>query len=316
MSYEIKITSQYDGVKPKNFLKKTLDLNYHELLKHLKNKRVTINKKKIKEDTILRKGDIIKVWLDEIKLREAPKQKHSNMENLNIPIIFENEEFLVLNKPANIIVQGAQDNQTSISLHLAYLQNKNNDFNDNFEYHHAHRIDKETSGILVIGKQRNALRELNKIFSDKNIIKKYLCLCIGKFKDKSGEINIILKRNPQGIREKVAPGIETDDEARNTLSYYNVVEEFEHSNQIFSLVEVEIKTGYTHQVRVHMKYLGHPIVGDKMYGNSIVNKEFEHSLNRHFLHAKSIEFEYKEKPFKFEAELTKDLEDTLNILRN
>ncbi|MCA9495336.1 MAG: RluA family pseudouridine synthase [Nanoarchaeota archaeon] len=316
MPYEIKISPEYDGVKPKNFLKKKLDLQYHELLKHLKNKRITLNKKKIKEDTILRKGDILKIWLDEIKLREISEAKHTKMQNMNIPVIFENENFIVLNKPADIIVQGAQDNQTSISLHLAYIQNKNKDYEDNFEYHHAHRIDKDTSGILVVAKQRNSLRILNKRFSDKNVIKKYLCLCLGKFKDKSGKIDIILKRNPQGIREKVSVGIETDDEARKTLSYYNVKEEFEHFNQTFSLVEVEIKTGYTHQIRVHMKYLGHPIIGDKMYGNSIINEEFTNILNRHFLHAKSIEFEYKEKQFKFEAELTKDLKNTLEFLRN
>lgn len=311
MTFEIIITKEYDGLKPKSFLKKRIDIPYFKIPKLLKDKRITLNGKKIKEEDILREGDIIKVWPNDINLVEQ-KKYHINTKDLEIPIIFENEDFLVFNKPAGIIVQGAQDNETSLSLHLAHYKQKIGDKSD-FEYFHAHRLDKETSGILVVAKNRQTLRDLNQIFREKNIVKKYVCLCTGIFEKKEGQVEAFMRKNELGVKEKMSICSAKEKDAERSLSLYKVLKEYEHDKEDFSLVEVEIKTGITHQIRVHMKSLGHPILGDKLYGNTAVNREYENVLNRQFLHAKQLEFEYKGKKYVFQAELTEDLKVMLNL---
>ncbi len=315
MTYEIIVTSEFDSVKPKNFLKKKLDLPYNKLFKYIKEKRITLNGKKIKEESILKKGDVIKVWLDEIKLRQETRVQRESR-NLKIDTIFENDDFLVLNKPSGIIVQGAQDNQTSLSLHLSYLKNKNKDLSS-FDYFHVHRIDKDTSGILVAAKTPVALRDLNEIFRDRTITKTYLALCCGEFQNKTGEIKLKLQRNEQGLREKVIEQNKSikSEWVKDSHSIYRVIDEYKYNNETFSLVEIEIKTGVMHQIRVHMKHLGNPIVGDRMYGKMFVNKEFENILPRQFLHASSVKFEYKKKKFNFEAPFLYDLNYCLSNLK-
>ena len=286
MPYEIIITKEFDGVKPKNFLKKTLDIPFFKVIDFIRDKRITLNGKKIKKDDVLRTGAVIKVWKDDIKLREV-KKEFREMKDLNIPIVFESDDFMVLNKPSGVIVQGAQDNSTSLSLHLAWYKNQINDKSD-FEYFHVHRLDKETSGALVVAKNGQTLRELNRVFRDRGVAKKYICLCSGEFEEKRGKVEVFLERTPQEVREKVKVVKKKTLKAKRSLSFYKVIKEFEYKDEVFSLVEVEIKTGVTHQIRVHMKHLGHPIVGDKMYGNSAINRKFEGKLDRQFLHASFI----------------------------
>lgn len=315
MTYEIQITSDLDGVKPKNFLKKTLDLPFFMVVKHIKDKRITLNGKKIKKDSILREGDIIKVWLDSIQMRQEEKRE-IRAQNLNIPKIFENEDFILLNKLSGIVVQGSQDSNESLSLHLEYLKQQNND-NSDFQYMHVHRIDKDTSGAILIAKNQPTSRTLNELFRRRDIQKKYYALVIGVPLEEKGEIEVNLTRNPEGQREKVSVTTNPDVESKTTLSRYKVVEIYEHNQEEYALVEVEIKTGFMHQIRVHMKHLGHPLVGDKMYGNSLVNKEFEENfeLNRQFLHAKSVKFEFKKEKYEFKADLQEDLQKTLKGMK-
>ncbi len=313
MSFEIKITKDYDGVKPKSFLKKKLDVSYFKIPRLIKDKRITINGKKIKDDTILRTGDVIKIWPNDIELREV-KKNFKEERDLGMEIIFEDEDILVLNKLPGIIVQGAQDHSTSLSLHLAYLQNKSK-FNSDFEYFHVHRLDKDTSGVLVIGKNRKTIRDLNELFRSREVEKKYLALVVGKLENKRGRIEVDLIRNPEGSREKMRVAKKNELGGRRSISIYNVLEEFENNGNLFSLVEVEIKTGVTHQIRVHMKYLGVPILGDKMYGNSLINEEYSKIIDRQFLHARELRFNYNGMDYDFKADLVEDLEKCLNFLR-
>lgn len=314
MGFEIKITKDYAGTSPKGFLKKKVDASYNKIFKMIKEKRLTLNGKKIKQDDKLKEGDIIKCWLDDVGIRG--QDEHGNREkkeakDLGMKTIYEDEDLLILNKEAGVIVQGAQDNDTSLSLHLEYLKQKNEDNSDS-EYFHAHRLDKDTSGVLVCGKNKIAIRELNKIFASREITKKYLCLCDGQFEEAEGKIEVNLDRNQQGMKEKMFISEKT---GKKSLSFYKVISEFEFKKETVTLVEVEIKTGLTHQIRVHMKSIGHSIVGDKMYGNNYINSIFETSLDRQFLHAKSLEFEYKGTKHEFVAEFTQDLKNISKKLK-
>lgn len=309
---EIIITEEYDGVSPKNFLKKRLNVSYSKLVKLLKDKRITINKKKIKQDTILAKGDVIKIWDNTIELRDTKENKETKSENLNINTIYEEKDFLAINKKPGIVVQGAAEKNTSLVLHLNYLKEQNND--ELNEYNYVHRLDKDTSGVLLIGKNSSAIRELNKIFKSKEIKKTYVCLCDGLFEEKEGTIEVTLSRMPDNSFEKVSVG-DSGSFARETKSHYKVIDEYEFQNQSFSLVEVVIETGFMHQIRVHMKHIKHPIIGDDMYGNRFVNSMFEELLPRQFLHARKLEFEYNGKEYKIKAKLSNDLNKALNNMK-
>ncbi len=311
MPYELTISKEYEGTRVKNYLKKYIDIPYSALFKYLKNKRITLNGKKIKKDDVLHQGDVVKVWLDTIPLRK-PSTTFSDSKDLGMEILENNEDFLVLNKLPEVIVQGAQDSSKSLSLHLAYLKKKFEDTSD-FEYFHVHRLDKDTSGVLVVAKKRPVLRELNSLFRQRDVVKKYLCLCDGEFLEKKGSVEINLARAPEGSREKVRVAQQHKD-SRKTHSEYRVVKEYVHKDNVLSLVEVEIKTGFMHQIRVHMKHLGHPILGDKMYGNSYINTFYEAFLKRQFLHASSIEFSYGDKNYFIEAPLSKDLDKFLKFI--
>ena len=316
MTYEILITDEFDNVKPKNFLKKKIDLPYNTLFKFIKEKRITLNGKKIKEDSVLKTGDVIKVWLDEIKQREE-KYVPQERKNINVDTIHEDENLLVLNKPAGVIVQGSQDNETSLSLHLAYLKHKNKD-TTTFNYFHVHRTDKNTSGVLVCAKNRTTLRDLNESFRERSVVKKYICLCEGTFDQEQGEIEVDLQRNNQDAREKVSVSKGNTANAewiKNSHSLYKVLEEYEYNGIVFSLVEVEIKTGVMHQIRVHMKHIGHPILGDTMYGKSTLNRELNSIISRQFLHAKEIGFTLYKKEYYFEAPLLEDLSVCLSHMK-
>ena len=314
MSIEIVVGPEYDGVKPKNFLRKKVDVPFFMVVKMISEKRVTLNGKKIKKETVMREGDVLKIWPHDIKLREEVKN-HKDKKDLKIPVIFENDDFIVFNKLPGVVVQGAQHNELSLGLHLAYYQDKVGDRSD-FEFFHAHRLDKDTSGCLVVAKSQVALRDLNEVFRNKDIVKKYLCLCVGGFESDSGKVEAIMRRNEQGVREKMSIVADKRPGDKRSLSFYKVLDEIEFEDEVFSLVEVEIRTGVTHQIRVHMKSLGHPIVGDSMYGVSVVNSNFEERLNRQFLHASHLEFDYKGKHFSFDAPLAKDLDDFLKFLKD
>lgn len=314
MSFEIKVTEETGGVKPKNFLKKRIDVPYFKIPKLIKNKRITLNGKKIKEDDVLKSGDIIKVWPNEINPVEKKKRKVEK-KDLKIPIIYEDDNILVFNKLPGVIVQGAQDNETSLSLHLAHHKSKIVDTSD-FDYFHVHRLDKDTSGVLVVAKNLQSLRELNKVFRQRDVVKKYVCLCVGRPDEESGKVDEYLRRSEQGVREKVQVCSKKDADGKKSLSFYKVVAHYEHDLEDFSLVEVEIKTGITHQIRVHMKHLGCPVFGDRMYGNLSVNRKYEEILDRQFLHAKYLEFEFKGKRLKFEAPITQDLSNMITHISN
>jgi len=356
MTFEIKITYEFDGVKPRNFLKKRLNCPYFKIPKHIKNKRITLNGKKIKEDDVLRDGDIIKVWLDELKMsQEKIEEKEKNKDpieeiDLKIPIIYENDDILVLNKTAGVSVQGGMQKENRLINHLEYLTNKDtsqnskfsegldqeisnkflsydeqdsskivskkNSLKSDFRYFHVHRLDKQTSGILIIAKNHMTLREFNQNFRERVMKKVYVCLVYGKPPKSEDKIELFLERTPQEVREKVIVVDSKTEISKNSISFYKVLKTVKFQNETFSLVEVEIKTGITHQIRVHMKYLGCPIVGDYMYGNSNINDFAKKHLNlsRQFLHSKYMEFTFKEKDFKIKAPLLDDLKECLDKL--
>ncbi|MCH8519887.1 MAG: RluA family pseudouridine synthase [Nanoarchaeota archaeon] len=309
--FEITITDEFAGVKPKNYLKKVLDVNYNQLIKAIKNKRISINGKKIKEEYILQVGDVIAVWDSEIKLRDGASHAQIDnsqieVKNLHIKTIYEHKDFLILNKLPGIVVQGAYDNSQSLSKHLRYLESK---YSKLEKLHHVHRLDKDTSGCLLIGNGTTNIRELNSLFQKGNISKTYLAICTGNFGKKEGNVELYLTRNEEGKLPKVIVGNEKN--GKKTLLKYKVIKEFEFEEEDLSLVEVELITGFMHQIRVTLHHLGHPIVGDSMYSNERVNEKFSSLISRQLLHSSKIAFEWRGENIEVEAELGEDFKELL-----
>lgn len=176
----------------------------------------------------------------------------------------------------------------------------------------AHRLDKDTSGVLLAAKNDKALEFLQKQFQNREVEKKYLALVVGHMKNDAGTIETLLDRSPADRRKQKVflqhdPMVEGK---RLAITKYRVLQKFED----YDLIEVEPLTGRKHQIRAHMAYLGHPITGDKLYG--FKNQPTPKNLNRQFLHAKYLKIKLPDGQIKeFESELPEDLKLCLTNLK-
>ncbi len=227
-----------------------------------------------------------------------------------IKIIYENENFIVINKPAGIITHPAfeNDKRESVSTRLLkkYPEIKNVGENP-LRPGIIHRLDKDTSGILVIAKNQKTFTELKNQFKNREIKKEYLALIQGILKEKNGIIDTPIarsKREPFRFRKST----KNNETSRDAKTEYELVKTYKSQDVDYSLLKVYPLTGRTHQIRVHLASIGHPIIGDKKYG---FKKTPNLDLNRPFLHSNSIEFSLNSKRYKFEAEIPKELKNAL-----
>jgi 23S rRNA pseudouridine1911/1915/1917 synthase len=213
-------------------------------------------------------------------------------------IIFENNNLLVIDKPAHVIVEDLAEKLKDDIVELSDLP----------RYGLAHRLDKETSGILLFGKNEKVLKSLKKSFKDRKVKKKYICLVWRRMKEEQGEIITSMRRGKNDRRKHQS--YPKEEKGRRAISYYQVLENFEN----YSLIEVILKTGRRHQIRSQFAFLGHPVVGDKLYGFKDQQDPVE--MNRHFLHNRFLEIETKEGIKRFESALPEDLKKVINKLTN
>lgn len=228
-------------------------------------------------------------------------------------VIFQDSDILILNKPAGWIVNDA-NTTTNQPVIQAYLSK-------NFDYPIAksrelrsgivHRLDKETSGILIVAKSETAFAALQAEFKQRIVKKTYLALVHGKLEPNEGEVSVPVGRLPwRRDRFGVLPG------GRESATKYQVKDYYSNGEEIFSLVTLYPTTGRTHQIRIHMKYLGHPLVSDEFYAGRKTARNDRRWCPRLFLHAASISFNHPttNKPVSFESPLAKDLETVLDEL--
>ena len=230
-----------------------------------------------------------------------------------LKIIYEDFNLIVVDKPSGIIVflEKKIKEKTVIDLILKkYPELKN--IGKALRYGLIHRLDKDTSGILLIAKNDKTLEFLQKQFKERKVEKKYITLVVGKLKNEEGEINTLLGRSPQD-RKKQKVYLPHNPSAKNkriAITKYRVLQKFEN----YTLIEVKIETGRKHQIRVHFTSLSHPVVGDKIYG--FKNQPCPEELKRHFLHASYLKITLLNKEKKvFRSELPKDLREVLEKLK-
>jgi len=228
-------------------------------------------KKKVKSGSKLKEKDevVVRIPEDEILNIEA--------EDLPIDIVFEDKHMVVINKEPNMVVHPAPGNYTgtlvnAVMYHIKDLSTINGVIRPGI----VHRLDKDTSGLIIIAKNDEAHLKLTDMFKEKTIDKTYVCICKGNFKSDEGRIETLIGRNPKD-RKKMAI---VEKNGKTAISNYRVLDRVDG----FSLVEVGIETGRTHQIRVHMKSLNHPILGDEVYGSP------SKKAKRQMLHAYKLEF--------------------------
>ena len=244
--------------------------------------------------------------------------------NLNLSIIYQDDDVVAVNKPAGIAVhKGVAEKGETLADWLAekFPEMKKVGDEPKLRPGIVHRLDKDTSGVLVAARNQKAFEFLKKQFQNRKVVKKYLALVEGNLKTDKGAIDLPIGRSQSDFRKKLAFSV-AKGELREAVTEYKVLERFNVGHSVFNtnktdsytLVEAYPKTGRTHQIRVHFKAIGHPIVCDSLYGGKRMTCPF--GLKRHFLHSNFLEFDSPSGArLKLEAGLPEDLSEVLEGLR-
>ena len=227
-------------------------------------------------------------------------------------IIYEDKDVLVVDKPAGIVV--FPEGQTKDGTLIEELIKERPELKNAGEaprYGIAHRLDKDTSGILLVAKSTEALIFLQKQFKNREVEKKYVCLVEGKIEENSGEIKTLIARAKNDPRKQrvYSAGERFPASAKEAITKYRVLERYKD----YTYLEVEIETGRRHQIRCHFSYLKHPIAGDKLYG--FKNSVTPEGLTRQFLHSQYLKIQLPDgKIHEFKSDLPEDLKTIINNL--
>lgn len=270
---------------------------------------ILVNSKVAKVSYLVKDTDIVTVLPPKEPVEE--KKVLLEKEPLKLDILYEDKSCMVVNKPPRITVYPINESDSAQSVVDFVLTKTRAKFKDPYRAGIVHRLDKDTSGVLVLAKDQASLEALMSQFKERKVHKTYLALVYGILKYPEGIIDSPIGRS-LGDRKKMSLAAEKD--GKNAISHYKVLKTFriDHKNLV-SLLEVKIMTGRTHQIRVHMASLGHQVIGDGAYGNKTINKLFAQrfGLKRQFLHASSIVFHSPEtkKEVRVVATLPQDLQN-------
>ncbi len=255
-------------------------------------------------------GDIIEVSIPE------PEEYDAKPENIPLDILYEDSDIIVINKPAGMVVHPAPGNYTGtlVNALLYHCRDSLSGIGGVMRPGIVHRIDKDTSGLLVVAKNDDAHTSLSAGLKDHSIVREYHALARGGFKEDSGTVDLPIGRHPTD-RKKMAVIKDGSHMAREAITHYEVLERFGE----VSYLKLRLETGRTHQIRVHMSYKGHPLLGDEVYGSGTVKFEKDHKklFNGQALHAKKLTFEHPKSKelLTFESNLPENFNTALEILR-
>lgn len=297
MSFKFKVEDSESGLRVDKFLSSKLPQFSRSLLqKMFKNGLCLVNGVAVKKNAVLR-------HLDQVLARDPSNVAvRAELPHLELKFICEDPDYLVLDKPAGIVVHG----KDSLCDYLPKFLS--NDFVDSERPGIVHRLDKWTSGCLLVARNQNALEYFQKQFKGRTVRKIYIALVRGILQYKKGVVDSPIGRD---LRSRKRMAISSEGTGKKAISKFRVMSEFDSN----SLVEIELLTGRTHQVRVHMQAIGHPVIGDELYGDKKLNAHFEaeFGLKRQFLHAHVLEFQdLKKKPVRAVSELAGDLQGVLD----
>lgn len=258
---------------------------------------IKVNGKEVKKREHLAVGDVVEVTLYQKDPMDLSPQK------MSLEILYEDEALLAINKPRNLVVHPAPGHSSNTLVNGLLYHYQNLGSMDSIRPGIVHRLDKDTSGIILIAKSSKALELLSLAFKERQIHKEYLAICMGNPGIKTLQTN--LGRDPRN-RQKMA----VLEKGKESVSYIETLT----YKAGYSLVKILPSTGRTHQIRVHLESLGCPVLGDSVYGNAKINKQL--NLSAHMLHAHILSFKhpFNEKSISIHADMPQDMKELKNRL--
>ena len=302
LQYEV--TAEEDGLRLDQYIAgRCMDLSRSYIQKLIKESRVTINKKiQTKTKTAVQESDIVNVFLPD------PKELEIKPQDIPLDILYEDNDVLVVNKPKGMVVHPAPGHyeDTLVNAVLYHCRDNLSGINGVLRPGIVHRIDKDTTGALIVCKNDKAHQKIADQLRVHTITRSYRAIVYNNFSEDEGMINAPIGRHPTNRKKRMV----TEKNSKEAITHYKVLD---HLNHKFNYIECRLETGRTHQIRVHMSYIGHPLLGDEVYGP--VNSKFK-NLQGQTLHAATIGFIHPttEEYMEFSAPLPDYFEKLLKTL--
>ena len=282
------------------YLMNNTDISRSKLQEMIKQNLVLVNGKNVKSSYILRENDKIEI------VGNLKEEVNAKPEKMNLDIVYEDDDIIVINKPSNLVVHPSSGHFTNTLVNgLLYHTNNLSSNNGDIRPGIVHRIDKDTSGLLVVAKNDKSHEKLASQLKDKTLYREYIALVHGRINHDTGTIDAPIGRD-KSDRKKMTV---TDENSKEAITHFKVLERFKNA----TLIECKLETGRTHQIRVHMNYINHPIVNDPVYGHKKIINDFGQ-----ILHARKIGFIHPatNKYMEFTCDTPKEFNEIVEKYRN
>lgn len=293
---EYKVEEQNVGKKLREYLRGEIELSSRLIRGAAKDGRIEVNGKVTKLNYVLRKNDLVSIII------EKEESQNVEPEKMDLEIVYEDEDIIVVNKQPGMVVHPTKSYQTGTLSNglLYYFKEKG----ENCIVRLVSRLDMDTSGLIIVAKNQFAHMALSRDMNKESFKKGYLAVVHGNLDEKEGTINLPIYRGSDDSIKRVV-----DERGQDSITHYKVKENFDNSD----LVELFLETGRTHQIRVHMAHMGHPLYGDRLYG---IEGDEEY-IKRQALHAYKLEFPHPRSGniIELEAKLPKDILDLIQKLK-
>lgn len=293
----------------------------NKIQKAAKDGNIHVNDVAVKQNYKVKGGDLVQVLFE-----HPPYEYLLTPEDIPLDIVFEDDAVIVLNKPAGMVVHPGHGNYSGTLINALIYHFENLPNNSSNRPGLVHRIDKDTSGLLVIAKTEEAMTHLSKQFFNKSTEREYLALVWGNVENDSGTIEGHIGRHPKNRLQNTVFEGEDEEKGKPAITHYKVLERLGY----VSLLSCNLETGRTHQIRVHLKHIGHTLFNDERYGGDAILKGTHFSKYKQFvencfkvmprqgLHARTLGFEHPVtgKKLRFEAEIPEDMQLCIEKWRN
>lgn len=293
------VSSEYANTRLDHYLANNTEFSRSKITNLIKEGKILVNGKNVKTGYSIKENDIIEINYEEEELKAEP-------EKMDLDIVYEDNDVIVVNKANKVVVHPACGNRSGTLVNGLLYHSKNlSSINGEFRPGIVHRIDADTTGLLMIAKNDKAHKILADQLKEKTTHRVYYALVWGVINNETGTVDAPIGRDPKD-RKKMAV---TPDNSKEAITHFRVIERYKNA----TLIELKLETGRTHQIRVHMKYIGHPVVNDPVYSNKPLfddSGQCLHAKELGFIHPTTNEF------MKFDSELPECFIKIQNLLKN